>query len=87
MLVEILHGDSDLLISMVEQRGFPLHPALYDSMKPQSATKEIPHRDDKIADFVSANKTFAEFPSGRAGSGRQLLARLQSQRIYNALQF
>lgn len=90
MLVDVLHGETDLLIPMMQERGLPLHPALFDvgsgpkhSSDKDNTVEHVHHRKSdytnkkRRTNFVKANKKLASLPPDKPRTNKDMKERLE----------
>ncbi|XP_067930335.1 uncharacterized protein [Watersipora subatra] len=85
VLVNVMHGEPDLIVPMMKQRGLPLHPTIREQGR-VSHQKLFPHKKfvRRIShDFVEVNKRLSSLPSAKAGYGKTVISQLQSNVLYN----
>lgn len=97
MLVDVLHGEADLLIPMMLERGLPLHPALFDvnngKKKPSSDSDTLSTGENKSGsakkkrktpNFILANKKLASLPPNRPRANKEMKEKLEREFRYAA---
>lgn len=82
VLVEILQGETDMLLPMFKQRGLPVHPNVIRPKEPRQK-QQVEEPKLNVSDFVKTNKILSPAPPSKPGMGRNLIERLQRNVIYS----
>lgn len=81
-MVEVLQGETDMLLPMFQQRGLPLHPGIAANATANAIDDMPVPTKMKVNDYVNTNKVLSSVPPAKPGLSRNLIKNLEKNVIY-----